>query len=95
MAILAIMASLAILACLVLMARRKINPPNPKPIAAVTHRRPKKSSMKRKAKVFGVKKFYNIHRNRTTHFYRNYFLADSEFFTPYKEIVHLLDQRKG
>ena len=56
MAILAMMASLAILASLVFMARRKINPPNPKPIAEITHRRPKKGSMKRKAKVFGVKK---------------------------------------
>ena len=52
MAILAIVASLAFMANLALMARRKINPPNPKPIAAVTHRRPKKGSMKRKAKVF-------------------------------------------
>jgi len=37
------------------MARRKVNPPNPKPIARVTHRKPKKSPMKREPKVLGVK----------------------------------------
>ena len=34
------------------MARRKINPINPKPIAAVTHRKPKKSPIKRESKVW-------------------------------------------
>ena len=37
------------------MARRKVNPPNSKPIARITHRQPKKPPTKREPKVLGVK----------------------------------------
>ena len=82
------------------MARRKINPPNPKPIAAVTHRRPKQGSMKRVAKVIGVKKSAqkvdgssNLVRKTLVSMGLNP-LIHGAFFTPYEEIIYNYDKRK-
>ena len=82
------------------MARRKINPPNPKPIARVTHRKPKQSPAKRKPKVFGAKIFKIMIRGSfiLVHEYLVlvglYHYISSCFFTPYKGFIQLHDKRK-